>query len=55
MKEVYNKTKAKIKHIDIEERAKIEVYLSLGYSLSRISRILHRSKSTISKEVRKGW
>lgn len=54
MEEIYNETKAKIKHLDLEERGKIEVYLGLGYSLSKISRILQRSKSTISKEVRKG-
>ena len=40
-------------HLTISERAKIETYLDLGYSIRRIALRLKRSPSTISRELRR--
>ncbi len=41
------------KHLDIEERIKIESYLEQGLSQAEISRKLGRSRSTISRELKR--
>lgn len=41
-------------HISIFERSKIEVFLTQGMSISNIARILNRSKSSISCEIKRG-
>ena len=41
------------KHITINERCCIVEYLSLGWSLSEIAKELGRSKSTISREIKR--
>ncbi|MGV4554516.1 IS30 family transposase, partial [Ornithobacterium rhinotracheale] len=43
----------RFKHLDLCERAKIEAYLTAGWSISKIARELKRDKSTISREVRR--
>ncbi|OCS83540.1 IS30 family transposase [Caryophanon latum] len=40
-------------HLTISERVKIETYLALGYSIRAIAQHLHRSPSTISRELRR--
>lgn len=37
-----------------EERGEIEAYLNNGMSKADISRRLHRSRSTISREIKRG-
>ena len=37
-----------------EERGKIETYRSEGFSISKISKLMERSKSTIFEELRRG-
>lgn len=39
------------KHLTYDDRLEIERYLKLDYSLSAISKDLHRHKSTISREI----
>ncbi|MCK0205900.1 IS30 family transposase [Ornithobacterium rhinotracheale] len=41
------------KHLDLCERAKIEAYLTAGWSISKIARELKRDKSTISRELKR--
>lgn len=40
-------------HLTISERVKIETYLAFGYSIRAIVQHLHRSPSTISRELRR--
>lgn len=40
-------------HLTISERSKIETYLELGYSIHATAKQLHRSPSTISRELRR--
>ncbi|MFB5085741.1 IS30 family transposase [Psychrobacillus sp. PGGUH221] len=40
-------------HLTISERAKIEAYLDLGYSIRRIAKLLDRQPSTISRELKR--
>jgi IS30 family transposase len=40
-------------HLSLDERIQIEKYLDKGYSISAISILLNRSKSTISREIQK--
>lgn len=40
-------------HLTISERSKIETYLELGYSIRAIAKRIHRSSSTISRELRR--
>ena len=46
--------KNKRKHINLEERIKIENWLEVGIRQNKIAELLNRSKSTISKEIRRG-
>ncbi|MER1987255.1 MAG: helix-turn-helix domain-containing protein [Solibacillus sp.] len=39
--------------LTISERSKIETYLELGYSIRAIAKPIHRSPSTISRELRR--
>lgn len=43
----------KYKHLSQQERIKIEKYLVLDYSLTKISILLNRHKSTISREIKR--
>ncbi len=45
----------KYNQLTFAERCKIEVYRGKGYSISRISHLLERSKSTIFYEIRRGY
>ncbi len=49
MKEVSHK----YSQLSSEERVKIEIFYSLGYSISRIAQELSRNKSTISREIKR--
>lgn len=40
-------------HLTISERSKIETYVELGYSIRAIAKRMHRSPSTISRELRR--
>ena len=40
--------------LSLEERKKIGHYLELGASLTKIAKYLNRSKSTISREIKRG-
>ncbi len=40
-------------HLTITERIKIETYLDLGYSIRGISKLINRSPSTISRELKR--
>lgn len=40
-------------HFTITERAKIEVYLELGYSIRKIGRKLDRHASSVSRELKR--
>lgn len=42
------------KHLDLEERVKISVYLMEGYNPSQIARKLGRDRSTINREIKRG-
>lgn len=44
----------KYKQLSSEERGKIEAYLTLNYSISKIAKMMERSKSTISEEIKRG-
>ena len=44
----------KYKQLTAEERGKIEAYVSLGLSFSKIACLLTRSKSTICEEIKRG-
>ena len=44
----------KYKQLSSEERGKIEAYLTLNYSISEIAKMMKRSKSTISEEIKRG-
>ena len=49
-----------IRHLSMSDRSRIEVYLELGWSNSRIAKEIKFSKQTISREVRRnrnsqGW
>lgn len=46
--------KNKRKHINLEERIKIENWLEVGIKQNKIAELLNRSKSTISKEIKRG-
>ncbi len=54
MDEVYNNKNKKYRHLTPIERGKIEALLEEKKSISQIAKILNRSKSTISEEVRRG-
>lgn len=54
MDKEYTKIIRKYKQLTAEERGKIEAYLTLGCSISKIAGLINRSKSTISEEVRRG-
>ena len=43
----------KYKQLSSEERGKIEAYLTLNYSISKIAKMMKRSKSTISEEIKR--
>ena len=40
------------KHITINERCCIVEYLNLGWSLSKIAKVINRNKSSISKKLK---
>jgi len=40
--------------LSLEERENINHYLKLGISITKIAKCLNRSKSTISREIRRG-
>ena len=42
-----------IRHLSMSDRSRIEVYLELGWSVSRIAGEIKFSKQTISREVRR--
>ena len=42
------------KHLDLEERVKISVYLMEGYTPYQIARKLNRHPSTINREIKRG-
>ena len=44
----------KYKQLSSEERGKIEAYLTLNYSISEIAKMMKRSKSTVSEEIKRG-
>ena len=44
----------KYKQLSSEERGKIEAYLTLKYSISKIAKMIKGSKSTISEEIKRG-
>ena len=54
MNESYTKKESKYKQLSHEERGKIEVCCDLGCSISKIARLLKRSKSTICDEIKRG-
>ena len=49
----YIRNNGKYKQLSPEERGKIEAYLTLNYSISKIAKMMKRSKSTISEEIKK--
>jgi len=51
---LYTQNPKKYKQLQSEERVQIEVYYKMGMSISEIARMLNRSKSTISCEIRRG-
>ena len=54
MRKLYTKNPKKYKQLQPEERGQIEAYYKMGMSISGIARMLNRSKSTISCEIRRG-
>ncbi|MCR4555913.1 MAG: helix-turn-helix domain-containing protein [Alphaproteobacteria bacterium] len=48
----YIRNDGKYKQLCCEERGKIEAYLTLKYSISKIAEMMKRSKSTIGEEIR---
>ena len=54
MSEEYPKIAWKYNQLSSEERGKIEAYVSLGFSFSKIACLLDRSKSMIWEEVKRG-
>ena len=50
----YIRNNGKYKQLSSEERGKIEAYLTLNYSILKIAKMMKRSKSTISEEIKKG-
>ena len=40
--------------LSLEERENINHYLKLGIGITKIAKYLNRSKSTISREIRRG-
>ena len=51
---IYTKAHGKYKQLSPEERGNIEAYLRLNCSISKIARMMNRSKSTISAEIKRG-
>ena len=51
---LYTQKPKKYKQLQPEERWQIEAYYKMGMSISGIARMLSRSKSTISCEIRRG-
>ncbi len=47
------KYKNNYKHLSSEERDKIAILRSQGYSLNKIAKMINRNKSTISRELRR--
>ena len=54
MEKRYPETQVKYNHLTAEERGKIEAYRSERFSISQISKLMERSKSTIFEELRRG-
>ena len=40
-------------HFTLKERIKIETFFELGYSIRKISKILGRSHTSVSREIRR--
>ncbi len=40
--------------LNLEKRENINHYLKLGASITKIAKVLNRSKSTISREIKRG-
>ncbi len=51
----YTIKREKGKHLTLIERAKIETYLSLGYSKTKIAQLIGVSRRTIQREIKRGW
>ena len=54
MTEEYIENTKKYKQLSAEDRGKIEAYCTIGYSISKIARLINRSKSTVCEEIKKG-
>ena len=48
------KKASKYKQLSAAERGKLEAYLSINTSISKVSKLINRSKSTISEEIKRG-
>ena len=53
MTEEYIENTKKYKQLSAEDRGKIEAYCTIGYSVSKIARLINRSKSTVCEEIKK--
>ena len=51
----YTIKREKGKHLTLIERAKIETYLGLGYSKTKIAQLIGVSRRTIQREIKRGW
>ncbi len=49
----YIENEGKYKQLSSEERGKMEAYLTLDYSISKIAEMMKRSKSAISEEIKR--
>ena len=50
----YDKKPSKYRQLSAAERGKIEMCLEMNISISEMSKLINRSKSTVSEKIRRG-